>query len=97
MQEKNETKVFKNGDAVNYVTIVLIEHALNVSTFALIKQITTVTKITNYDGNRLDERIVTSTVFGDKQSLQHFNNLTDAQFRGTVNFVAFLLTCSITV
>lgn len=47
-------------------------------------QITTVTKFTNNDGSHLSERIVTSTVFGGKNSQQQFNNLTDAQFKGTV-------------
>lgn len=55
------------------------------------QQVTTVTKFTNQDGNRLNERIVTSTVFGGKDSQSRFNNLTDAQFRGTDNNFNFLI------
>ena len=40
------------------------------------------TKYTNRDGNRLDEQIVTSTVFQGTSSQQQFNNLTDTQYKG---------------
>lgn len=55
------------------------------------QQITTVTKYTNQDGNRLDERIVTSTIFGGRDSQRRFNNLTDAQFRGTYNHFCLII------
>jgi hypothetical protein len=50
----------------------------------IIIKITTVTKYINKEGNRYEERIVTSTVFNGGSSYQQFNSLNDAQFRGTL-------------
>jgi hypothetical protein len=56
-------------------------------------KITTVTKYINREGNRYEDRIVTSTVFNGPKSQQQFNSLNDAQFRGTLitNFYCHLI------
>lgn len=52
-------------------------------------KITTVTKYINREGNRYEDRIVTSTVFNGGKSHQQFNSLNDAEFRGTLLILIF--------